>query len=314
MSWINKETKKVEFIKGINSDEMMKVIKEKKIKLPIIIHFRIKSVGPIVDSLTHPFPIAPDYQGELSGEADKVLFHNGTWNSWEQDLLKTCRAYRAQIPDGYLSDSRIMAWYCYYYGENFLHTMYSVQKVAVMTKNGIRRFGQWGKVDDIHCSNEGWTPDGYQSQHKIRDFFKNREWRKEFGKWLSPREYKRAMKEAEKEAAEEAAKALQVIDEETENGKKKVNSNNNSTRNSDTWVNTTDDDDDDQQIRQVKQWEFQLNWHEWSTLEHLIMDGHDYDLIKKLWEKGYEMRDIDANLRYGGFLDEVMEGAQRVNS
>jgi len=44
--------------KGINTNEIIRMIEDKEVSLPFIVHYRIASVGDICDELTHPFTIS----------------------------------------------------------------------------------------------------------------------------------------------------------------------------------------------------------------------------------------------------------------
>lgn len=168
MSWINKDGL-VEWIKGkkMSPRNVMKIIKNQKIKLPIIIHYRIATHGAINSMLCHPFPLGIEEKNSEHGVSDKgVLFHNGIWDDYSELAMKLCMSRDVKIPEGDMSDSSIMAWIASNIGLNFLE--FTEEKVTVMTPKGIQKFGEgWTTVNDIVCSNDHFEPtqfwgDGYQ--------------------------------------------------------------------------------------------------------------------------------------------------------
>lgn len=153
MAWISKKDGFVHWKKGIKATEMMDLIEKKKIQLPIIIHFRIATVGGSGKELTHPFPIDEGVENKMKGKADSVLFHNGTWTDWRKTCLKTIIQQKVEFPRGYWSDSRALAWLTSRYGTGFLNLVTS-SKIAVLTKNGIEKYSDgWTTVDGAICSN-----------------------------------------------------------------------------------------------------------------------------------------------------------------
>jgi len=103
VAWV--EDNKVKFLKGLNSATINRMIKKEKLTLPCIIHFRICTVGGVCDELTHPFPINKTASTKINGKVDSVLFHNGSYNNWDELLLKTVTNQGLKIPKGKWSDS-----------------------------------------------------------------------------------------------------------------------------------------------------------------------------------------------------------------
>jgi hypothetical protein len=56
--------------------------------------------------LCHPFPVTARATTRLSGHARAVLFHNGTWSDWRENLRRMPRHHQS---DGLLSDTRVAA-------------------------------------------------------------------------------------------------------------------------------------------------------------------------------------------------------------
>lgn len=151
IAWIG-ENGKVKYRKGINAKEIFEITKQ--IPLPAIIHFRIASIGVINNNLCHPFPINENADCDLAGEAESVLFHNGTWSNWDQVCLEAVIKKDIKFPDGDWSDSRAMAWLVDKYGVGVLNLLSDGNKIVVFSKEGFKRFGRWTKVQDFTCSND----------------------------------------------------------------------------------------------------------------------------------------------------------------
>jgi len=130
-----------------------------------IVHMRFITVGGDHDVLCHPFPISKESPASTSGSGSgPVLFHNGTVRDWQRmarDL--SISDPDAVIPDGRLSDSRIVAWLCAHKGYRFLRLL-DQGRFAVMTTNrGVRLFPEngsgrntWHKIGGCFYSNRDW--------------------------------------------------------------------------------------------------------------------------------------------------------------
>lgn len=154
IAWV--QDGRVQWRKGIQgkpdyvAKEIGKLIEGKP--LPLLIHFRVATVGGPIPELTHPFPIVGKVPLALQGSANQVLMHNGHWTDWVKDSLET-RSLMIQgamrekggglvnvkIPQGPWSDSRAMAWNASIYGEGFLTLRVPTQKIAILdSKGGVR--------------------------------------------------------------------------------------------------------------------------------------------------------------------------------
>lgn len=153
ISWVG-SSGLVSYRKSLDAEEIYKITKEEA-TLPAIIHFRIASVGGVVDELCHPFPITDEVSLDLYGECESVLFHNGTWGEWKEHMLSVVKYHKMQIPDGVWSDSRCMAYMANHFGKNILHLIGGkTDKIAILSINGIERFGSgWVTVKKNVCSN-----------------------------------------------------------------------------------------------------------------------------------------------------------------
>lgn len=167
----------VKWRKGLTLPEMIKVAAETP--LPYIMHFRIASIGGVVDELTHPFPLDAKVPLWLEGDApDGVLFHNGHWNGWRAylyDLIfKSGR--RLQLPHSFWSDSRAMAFIAYHVGWGVLDWIEGGHRIAIMSPptednpDGIWLFGSWPnriggakeKGGGVLPSNDSWRSKGFR--------------------------------------------------------------------------------------------------------------------------------------------------------
>lgn len=185
IAWI--DNGKVKWEKGmhITSGYIMDLIEKEKMQLPIIVHFRIATHGTVDTPLCHPFAISEGVDDlSAKGEDEQgVLFHNGVWHDYDEMAMKVATSDKdIQIPDGDLSDSRIMAWLVKYLGMNYLSMI--KEKSIVLTPKGIFQYGDgWCdvKVDDktLECSNDNFEPKtyshwggyGYNDESRFGDWY-----------------------------------------------------------------------------------------------------------------------------------------------
>lgn len=149
------DKKYVKWVKGIGATSIIKIIKS-GIPLPAIIHFRIATVGSVCEEMCHPFPVSHNASTFRVGKHTKaVLFHNGHWADWRNICLRTILRAKVPFPDGEWSDSRALAWLASIYGLNFLSLIEGSNKIAVLTTEGIRTYGEgWKSVKGNMCSND----------------------------------------------------------------------------------------------------------------------------------------------------------------
>ena len=156
IAWI--ENNRLHYKKGINANKVNKIIKNKlkpnNVKTAII-HFRIASVGEVKKSLCHPFPISKSVKLDLDGDnlTDDLLFHNGTITDWQDYLIDALQRYNIKMIKGDLSDSRVFARLVKLYGDTILNQNLAGNKFAILTKDGIKKYGSWVNVESIVCSN-----------------------------------------------------------------------------------------------------------------------------------------------------------------
>ena len=155
IAWI--ERKHVVWAKGLSTDDFQEAVA--RAPFPFIAHARIATVGGTPEELCHPFPIEPAAGGgQTSGQAPAVLFHNGTWDAWQDHLLAAMVRQDAPMPAGLWNDSRAMAWLVHRFGYGLLQTFPETQRTAVLTLQGIYSYGKnWTKVaEGLFASNTRW--------------------------------------------------------------------------------------------------------------------------------------------------------------
>lgn len=115
-----KESVRVHWRKGLNLEEIKAEIA--KAPFPFVAHFRVPSCGGSAPELCHPFPIDKNVPLFTDGVfAGNVLFHNGHWTAWKENLLRTAQGHRIKIaPNQKWSDTRAMAFLAYYVGQGAL--------------------------------------------------------------------------------------------------------------------------------------------------------------------------------------------------
>lgn len=159
---------KVRFRKGLEMEEIDELLDKDAKGCPWVVHFRIASIGPAIPELTHPFTIDDAASTEGSGEADSVLFQNGTFTQWREYLLQAVASSGVPLPGAKWSDTRALAFCCGVYGKHFLSLIDNYSRFLVFdaTEPADRRMQLWG---DWH------TTDGFQfSQRSTSAFYENK--------------------------------------------------------------------------------------------------------------------------------------------
>lgn len=165
-----REDGKVYWKKGLKLAEMHEACQQ--LPMPYVAHFRIASQGGVRPDLCHPFEISRSPSIALEGTTeDRVLFHNGDWDKWQDWALSTAYRTGEPIPAGKWSDSRAIAWIGSIYGPGFFEFL--PEKLAIMGPNSLEVFGRgWKDIEGILCSN---------------DFFLNHPQNQGFGYWQGGR-------------------------------------------------------------------------------------------------------------------------------
>lgn len=160
---------KVKFTKGLDLEEMVEL--NKTLPFPYVLHCRKPSLNTALGpEACHPFPVTDDVSYELTGETDRgVLFHNGHWSGWKEELLKTAINGYRQLPGGPWSDTRGLAWMTSHIGPGFLEMV--DQKVVFLLPDVVHMFGSgWSYINKndkgggIWVSNLTWQKTGGQRQ------------------------------------------------------------------------------------------------------------------------------------------------------
>ena len=153
----------LKWMKGLHHADVENLITDGVLKPPCIIHYRITSAGETCDALTHPFPVTPQVQLDLSGESTSfpVLFHNGTVTHWQEEMKLAITGGRGalKVPPGNWSDTRVLAYLTALYGVGYLEFIDGLvgDKVALLHPNGVIQYvGTWHHKDGFYASNESY--------------------------------------------------------------------------------------------------------------------------------------------------------------
>jgi len=152
LAW--REGGRVRWQKNLTTGEVVTLLK--KLEGEVVIHFRWASVGGVDARLCHPFPITPKANVSLSGMAESVLFHNGTWSGY-QDALKRLTQHRKEpIPGGAMSDTRAAALVVNTAGPDALQQLPG--RWVWMNARETRLFGPWEAWRGMRLSNSHFVP------------------------------------------------------------------------------------------------------------------------------------------------------------
>ena len=89
----------------------------------------------------------------LSGHARAVLFHNGTWGDWRENLR---RMPRHRIPDGLLSDTRVAASLVDLCGVDVLERLPG--RWVFFDRDFTELYGEWREWHGMRASNLHFLP------------------------------------------------------------------------------------------------------------------------------------------------------------
>lgn len=133
VAWVDtiKGHPRVRWHKGLKDEHEVHEI-TKDLKPPVMIHFRLATIGGKTPLLTHPFPLTERAPLALTGDTVAVMAHNGHWNKWDDVLKDLCARSGKMLPAGPWSDSRAMAWIISNFGIGMLNITAEYQKVAVL--------------------------------------------------------------------------------------------------------------------------------------------------------------------------------------
>lgn len=159
IAWVN-ERGLVQWEKGFPSKDYEKVfsrIASLPKSTPILLHYRIATIGGVKAELTHPFPITARAGVMLKGSAGSVMIHNGHWSDAPLKMLGDSA--------GPISDTRILAAVASYDGNVLATLAKSYGKSARLNGDGtVTRFGTgWIESDGVWYSNYGFKTYSYPS-------------------------------------------------------------------------------------------------------------------------------------------------------
>lgn len=151
--------------KGLDAEQVFAI--GSTLPLPVVIHFRMATVGGAVKELTHPFPVTPKSGLQLVGNALRVLFHNGHWNNW--DDMMTAGRKRGVITGKQpklMSDTRAMAMLTHAYGDGIPEMLGADgQRLVVLSGSGLEVYGKFQEWEGLEVSNINFT---YKSCNTVK--------------------------------------------------------------------------------------------------------------------------------------------------
>jgi len=150
MAW--RENKKVRWMKNLDVDDIEMLLAE--LGGEVVIHFRWASVGGVDGGLCHPFPVARRARVDLFGEADAVLFHNGTWPAYEDALRRLAREHGRRLPRGPMSDTRAAALCAHAHGKGILSRLPG--RWVWMGASQTELYGDWSAYRGMRASNRNF--------------------------------------------------------------------------------------------------------------------------------------------------------------
>jgi len=153
LAW--REGGRVRWQKNLGPGKLMMKLKELGPEGEIVVHFRWASVGGVDPRLCHPFPITPKAPISMTGAADAVLFHNGTWGGYEDALIRLEEA-GAELPRAPISDTRAAALVVSATKVDVLHRLPG--KWVYMGAAETKLFGEWQTWGGMRVSNTYFLP------------------------------------------------------------------------------------------------------------------------------------------------------------
>jgi len=149
-----REGGRVRWQKNLNVGQLVMLLQ--KMEGEVIIHFRWASVGGVDPRLCHPFPVTPKCPTSLSGMAESVLFHNGTWGGYEDALRRLEEHRKEPLPGGPMSDTRAAALVVQAAGADILARLPG--RWVWMNAEATRLFGPWETWGGMQVSNTFFVP------------------------------------------------------------------------------------------------------------------------------------------------------------
>jgi len=144
-----REGGRVRWEKSLGPGQLLKLLRE--LNGEIVIHFRWASVGGVDPRLCHPFPITPKASISLTGVAESLLFHNGTWGGYVDALERLEQHRKAPLPTRPMSDSRAAALVVHTTGPDSLQRLPG--RWVWMHRDETRLYGDWESFEGMRVSN-----------------------------------------------------------------------------------------------------------------------------------------------------------------
>lgn len=151
-AWVDTDAGLVMWRKGFDSASFAQIHAELAAlpsDVPILLHYRIATVGGVRPELTHPFPITAKAGVKLTGGAKSVLVHNGTW----------CGFVSTRFDDliGPVSDTRALAILTSHEPDALreLAPLYG-RSARLNADCTVERHGRWREVQGVLYSNTYW--------------------------------------------------------------------------------------------------------------------------------------------------------------
>ena len=144
-----REGGRVRWEKNLGPGQLLKLLRE--LNGEIVIHFRWASVGGVDPRLCHPFPITPKASISLTGMAEALLFHNGTWGGYVDALERLEQHRKAPLPTRPMSDSRAAALVVHTTGPDSLQRLPG--RWVWMHRDETRLYGDWENFEGMRVSN-----------------------------------------------------------------------------------------------------------------------------------------------------------------
>lgn len=154
------DDRRVHWEKGVDWNDVAYGLIYNKLKnvRPLVMHFRLATVGEPSTKLCHPFHISKFSPLSTSGTSKRapVLFHNGHYGNYDRLFTFTHKLK---------SDSHALAAYAGLHGIKMLDApAFYWQRICVLSRHNFRLFGKgWmlGEHDNIWRSNENHLYDDY---------------------------------------------------------------------------------------------------------------------------------------------------------
>ena len=148
-----RENGKVRWVKNLGPGKLHTLLKT--LEGEVVIHFRWASVGGVNARLCHPFPVTKRANLSLSGNADTVLFHNGTWHGYVDALLRLEEVRKSPLPSSPMSDTRAAALVAHTTGPDVLKKLPG--KWVWMNAQETKLYGHWQEWNGMQVSNTGFV-------------------------------------------------------------------------------------------------------------------------------------------------------------